>query len=209
MNELESGKDKIKKICEILKQESLEPAKEESQKLLVEAKEEAERLIQEAKQQAAQIAKSNQEAMAKERRVFESSLEQATKQALEALRQDIETRFFSDQLATWVQEQTSDPKVGAELISALVEALKKEGTSADFSAAIGSKVSTEKVNALLAKQILSQLKEKSVVLGNFAGGVQIKLHDHNLTLDMSDEALRELMQRYLRKDFREIIFKKT
>ncbi len=59
---------------------------------------------------------------------------------------------------------------------------------------------------LLAHEILEKLKEKSVLIGSFTGGIEVKLHRENITLDMSDDALKELMANYIRKDFRELIF---
>jgi len=60
---------------------------------------------------------------------------------------------------------------------------------------------------LLTHQVLNRLREKSVVLNGFDGGIQVKLHEQKMTLDLTDEALIELLQRYLRKDFRDLLFK--
>lgn len=209
MNDLETGKDKIKKICEILKNESLEPAKKESQKILSEAEEKAKEIIDEAKKVAEEIYEANKEKMKGERAIFESSLNQACKQGVETLRQLIMQQLFNNELSDWVRKQVVDPKIASQLIEVLIKAVEKEGISADFSAVISSKISAEQVNALLAKNVLEKLKEKSVTLGNFKGGIQIKLHDQNLILDMSDQALIELMEKYLRKDFRDLLFKKV
>ncbi len=146
-------------------------------------------------------------AMAKEKELVVSSMKAASRQAVEALKQEIENTLFNRELTEWIEKEGSDPKIASQFINALVAAIEKDGVSADFSAYIASKISKEKVNALLAKDILAKLKKKSVVLGDFAGGVQIKLHDRNLTLDLSDTALKELLARYVRKDFRELIFK--
>lgn len=207
MNELETGKDKIKKICEILKNESLEPAKEEAQKIITEAQEESARMIQEAKQKADELFEANRKMMERERVVFEGSLSQACKQGMEALRQKIQEQFFNAELASWVKNNTTDPQIAAKLIEVLVEAVKKEGISANFSALIPSTIPAEKVNVILAKNILEKLKEKSVVVGDFNGGVRIKLHDQQLTLDLSDQAIYELLEKYLSRDFRELLFK--
>ncbi len=209
MNDLETGKDKIKKICEILKNETLEPAKQEAQKIIAQAHEEAAKIIQETQQKAEDILKANQEKMQRERKVFESSLVQAAKQGMETLRQAIERDLFNEELSSWVKQNTADPKIAAQLITVLVRAIEKEGVSADFSALIPSQIPADKVNALIAKSILEKLREKSVTIGNFKGGVQLKLHDQKCTLDLSDQALYELLEKYLRKDFRELLFKNT
>jgi len=207
MENLDTGKDKIKKICEILKNETLQPAKEEAQKILEVAEQEARNIIRDAESKAESILQNAKSKMAKERELFESSIAQACRQGLESLRQDIENKLFNSELESWVSKQTGDAQLSAKLINTLVSAIEKEGTSADFSALIPHQVPVDQVNALLLKEILDKLRERSVIVGDFIGGVQLKLHDRKLTLDLSDEALKELIGQYIRKDFREILFK--
>jgi V/A-type H+/Na+-transporting ATPase subunit E len=207
MENLDTGKDKIKKICEILKTETLQPAKEEAQKILEVAEQEARNIIRDAEAKAENILLAAKSKMAKERELFDNSISQACRQGVESLRQDIENKLFNSELSSWIAKETSYPHVAAKLIEALVNAIEKEGTSADFSAFIASQVSPETVNALLVKDILNKLREKSVVVGEFIGGVQLTLHDRNMTLDLSDEALKELIGQYIRRDFRAILFK--
>ena len=162
MDNLDTGKDKIKKICEILKSETIEPAKLEAH--------------------------------------------QASAQAMEGLRQSIENKLFNETLSDWIEQHTADPKVAADLISALVKAIEKEGTSVDFSALIPKAVPADKVNAYLGKEILEKLHEEGAISGDFIGGGQLKLHDRKLTLDLSDAAIRELLERYVRKEFHALLF---
>lgn len=206
MESLETGKDKIRKICEILKQETLEPAKEEAQQIVSIAQKEALQIVRDAEAKAEMLLQKTQVKLEKERELFENSLKMASRQSLEALRQDIEKHLFNDQLSSWVDKQTQDPQMAAHLIEALIKAIEKEGLSTDFSAYIPAKLPVEKVNALLARSLLDKLREKKVLVASFLGGVQIKLHDKKLLLDLSDEALKELMARYVRKDFRDLLF---
>lgn len=206
MNETETGKDKIKKICEILKNESLQPAKQEAQKIIEIAEAQAQEMIKKAEAKSIQIEQTTKAKLEKEKEIFQSSLIGACKQAVESLRQEIVDNLFNPELSLWINKALDDPKASSQLITALVNAIEKEGTSADFSASISKNLSTETINALLAKAILLKLKEKSVVLGGFSSGVQIKLHDKQLVLDMSETALKELLEKYLRKDFRKILF---
>jgi V/A-type H+-transporting ATPase subunit E len=67
-------------------------------------------------------------------------------------------------------------------------------------------VSPKQVTELLAKGVLERVKENNIVLGNFSGGVQVKLSEKNMTVDISEEALKEVVARYVRKDFRKLIF---
>ncbi len=206
MENLDTGKDKIKIICEILKNETLQPAKEEAQKILEVADQEGRNMIRDAEKKGEALLQEAKKRIAKERELFEHSLKQACNQTIESLKQEIEEHLFNSELSSWLSQQSADPQLVAKLVNALVSAVEKEGTSADFSALVPSQVPAEKVNALLLKNVMEKLREKSVTVGEFMGGVKLKLHDRKLTLDMSDEALKELVGRYIRKDFRELLF---
>lgn len=206
MEREESSAFKVKKICDILRNEALEPAQKEAHAIVASAQNEARELIRQAEEKKGRLLEEAKAAIEKERELFQGALREACKQALEGLRQEIEKSLLNPQLDAWVKTISQDPQVGATFIETLVQAIKQEGTSADFSAVIAKTALAEKINAALAKETLEHLREKSVVVGDFAGGIQIKLHDKKITLDMSDAALRDLLGRYLRKDFRTILF---
>ncbi len=48
MKTLDKGKDRVEKIVKVLREETLEPAKEEAQRIIDEAKAEAERIVKAA-----------------------------------------------------------------------------------------------------------------------------------------------------------------
>ena len=206
MENLDTGKDKIKKICEILKNETLQPAQEEAQRIVEAAEQEARNIQRAAEAQAEELVTASKIKMAKQKELFDHSIRAACTQVMESLRQEIENNLFNTSLSDWLSKQTVDADLAAKLVNALVKAIEKEGTSAELSAIIPSKIPAEKVNALLLKEVVDKLREKSVVLGGLTGGVQLKLHDKQLTLDLSDEALKELLGRYIRKDFRDLLF---
>lgn len=204
---LEKGEDKIQKICDALRKETLEPAKREAEALIEEAKARAEHIIKEAHHQADKIHDQAKRAIEQETNVFHSSLEQAGKQALEELRQAVEHKLFSEELHKALEKQAADPKVIARLIESIVGAIQKEGIATELSALIPKVVSAKEVNALLGDGILKRLREKSVVLDEFEGGAKVKLVDKKMTIDISEGALVELLESYVRKDFRKLIFK--
>jgi V/A-type H+-transporting ATPase subunit E len=206
MNSLDTGKDKIKKICEILEKETLEPAKVAAGRLIQDAEEKALKIIEEAQLKAKSIVSEAKETAEKNQRFFENSLKQGFSSAKEQLRQDIEKTLFSETFAPWVQKNFSQADVAAELVKALVEAIKKEGTEGDVSAYVAKHIPSSQVNALVGQALLARLKEKEIQVGAFNAGVQVKLHKQQLTLDLSDEAIIELLTGYISKEFRDIIF---
>lgn len=206
MKGIETGKDKVKKICEALRRETLEPAMQEAEEIIKEAHEKAERILTDAKKQADLFHHEAREKAEREKKIFQSALNQASKQAIQVLRQLIEEKFFNRELAEQLSKPLQNPQVLADLIAAVVAALKQEGSEANLSAYIPAKIPARAVNELLTKEILNQLREKSVLVSSLGGGVEVKLHNENVTLDLSDTALKELIASYIRKDFREIFF---
>lgn len=206
MKTLEKEQDKIQRICVALRSQTIEPAQEEARKIVENATSRAEEIIVSAQQQSEQIINEARLTIKKERNVFESSLAQAAKQSIEALKQAIEHRLFNPELHDLISKQTADPAVIANLISAVVKAIEKEGLSGDISAYIPSAVPVQQVTALLSKEVLNKLKGQSAILGNFAGGAKVKIEGKNITLDISDAEIEDLVQRYVRKDFRKLLF---
>lgn len=206
MQELEVGKERVKKICDILRKETLQPAREEADQILENARIEAEEIIQQAEKKAQQILEKAHQNIQKDKVVFEASLRQSYIQILETLRQAIEKKLMNQELKHLIAAQLQDPSVLASLISAVVQAIEKEGIEADLSAYISSTVSARSVNVLLAKGIIDRLKEKSVLLSGIGGGAEIKWEKENITIDISDESLKELLAAHIHKDFRDVFF---
>lgn len=206
MRSLEKGQDKIQRICDKLRHETLEPAEEEAKKILNEARKKAESIKAEGEKHSEQLLKQARGQIEQERHVFHSSLQQAAKQTIEGLRQEIEHKFFNEELPHILEKQLADPKIVAQLVNGIVQALEKDGLAVDLSAVIPRLISVESINALLLENVRKRLQAKPMQIGHFAGGAQVKLHDKNMTIDLSDQAIKELLANYMRKDFRKLIF---
>lgn len=204
---LEKSKDKIQTICDALRKETLEPAQAEAQKIIDEAHLEAKKILDQANKEALGIAESARQKLQKDEIVFNQALIESSKLSMERLKQDIIHNIFNQGLEELVVPATCDSQAVATLIESMSDAIEKEGISVDFSALIPSKLPVDAVNKLLKKSILDKLREKSCIIGDFDGGVKIKLHDKNLILEITDETIVQLLQQHLRKDFRKWIFK--
>lgn len=207
MKTLEKGQEKIKKICAVLRDETLEPAQKEAEGIIEQAQQQAEKIIADAQKAAEKLHAEAKASNEQEYRVFQSSLQQAANQGLETLRQSIENKFFNEQLSALIEKQGNDPHLIASLIGALVKAIEKEGLAANLTAVVAKNVSPQQLNEMLSKEVLKSLQGQSVVVGNFNGGVRMKLHDKKVTIDISEQALKELLATHVvRKDFRKMIF---
>ncbi len=206
MQPTDTGQDKVKKICEILTKETLEPAKQEADGLILKATQEAEEILLEAKRNAKRIEEDAKKRIEEKEQICAASLKLAAKQTLSMLKQEIEKGLFGPRVHAMLSDESRDPKVIAKFIEALVEGIKKEGLDGDLEAYIAKNVSVDLVNKELTKEVLDSLKEKSVKLGPQTGGAEVKVVDKNLILDLSHEALQSLLSRYVRDEFRETLF---
>lgn len=205
MKTLEQGSQKIKKLCDIIKNDTIEPAKKEAEGIIADAKIRAQEIVAAAETQAKTIHEEAKASVEQERNVFNSTLVQASKLSFESLKQEIQNKLFNQELYHLIEKNTSDPAIIAKLVEAIIKALEKDGLAVNLSAIVPKTVSEKQLNALLGEHILSTLKERSVVLGDFTGGAKVKMHDKNITLEISDKSLLELFASYA-TSFRKFIF---
>lgn len=208
MPEQEKAHKRIQTICNTIRNETLEPAKEEADRMLAKAQKEAEATRLHAQEEAEAILSNAREQMEQEKRFFESSLQQASKQTIETFKQQIEQSLFLPAIQDWVEKTLAPGKAQADLLSAIVEAVKKEGIEADLSAAISNKFSAEDLTAHLGKQVLDRLENNTVQLADIPGGVQVRMVGKHIMLDISTKTIEELVARFIRKDFRKFFFNK-
>ena len=207
MKTLEKGSDKIEKICAILRDETLEPAQKEALEIIKRAEEKALKIIEQAERSALNIHEEAKKTAEKELSVFQFTLQQAAKQTIEYLREEIENKFFSENLLSLIEKSTTDPKIISDLINVIILALKEKGLDTDLSAIVSKSIDPRELNKLLMQDVLKLLKEKTVVVGKFSSGVRVKLNDKKITVDISEIALKELLSTYIaRNDFRKFVF---
>lgn len=206
MKSFESGKDKIQRICDTLKKETLEPAKQEARELVENAHMQAKEIVDEAKREAEKRRKDVAEELDEKKRVFDASLNLACRQALETLKQSIEKELFSKELKALVDKEMGETKLIAELLNRFMSSCEEKGIEEEFVAVIPKGISARSINELLSKRVLDRLKNKTVVAGDFAGGVQIQMKGKQITIDISDEVVRDLIGHYIRRDLRDFVF---
>lgn len=203
---METGGQKVATLCKLLRDETLEPAKREAERIIAESRKEAERIVHEAEGRATEIIAKARRTVEQEKRVMISALQQAGRQSLEALRQDLEAKLFSPELGRLVDKEMGGAEQVGKLVTAIVGALEKEGTATNLEVLVPKTVDAKAVAATLAQQMTSRLKGGSVTVGEFFGGAQVKLLDKKMTIDISDGALKGLLTRFVRKDFRKTVF---
>ncbi len=206
MKGLESGKDKIQKICDVLKKETLEPAKQEAREIVENAHLQASEIVKEAEKKAEAIIQEAMKEMEEKRKLFQSSLQLACRQGIELLKQKIEEQLLDHELTETVVQEMKDPQVIANILAALLKNVEEKGIDDELIGVIPKQIPPRAINALLVSKDLERLKNKTVTIGDFEGGIQLQFKDRKITLDISDRAVRELIALYIRRDFRDMIF---
>lgn len=206
MKQLDTDQDKIQQICDILRKETLDPAEKRAAEIIEEAKAEASRIILEAENEADRIVQKAQAETEQQRKVFESSMVQAGKQGVDMLRQQIQETLFAPELEKLIAEQSRDPKLIGQIIEAFVSAIDKEGLDSDLVAYIPKNITPKEVTQALSASVANRLTPEGVEVGSFKGGAKVRLVNKRMTVDMSDDALRDLLAAFIRKDFRKWVF---
>ncbi|HSX26480.1 MAG TPA: hypothetical protein VLE89_05685 [Chlamydiales bacterium] len=206
MKGLETGKDKIQKICDSLRKETLEPAKQEAREIVENAHLQAAEVLKVAKEKAQNIVNTAEKEVGEKKKVFQASLNLACRQGIEQLKQKIEDELFNKELAHLASKEMADPKLIANLLNSFIHSMEEKGIEEEFVAIIPKGISPRSINDLLASRVLERLKNKTVVMGEFAGGVQIQLKGRQITIDISDIVVRELIAQYIRRDLRDLVF---
>ncbi len=206
MKGLETGKDKIQKICDALKKETLEPARQEAREIVENAHLQASEIVHEAQKKARSLAQAAEKEIEEKKKVFQSSLNLSCRQGIEQLKQKIEGELFNKELSHLIAKEMADPKVIANLLNSFMKSMEEKGIEEEFIAVIPKGITPRSINDLLAARILERLHQKSVTVGDFSGGVQIQLKGKQITIDISDAVVRELIAQYIRRDFRDLIF---
>lgn len=202
---LESGSEKVQEICELIKRETLEPAKEEAQRIITKANVQADEVIKQAHQDADDILVNLKKELEKQQKVADASIELAIKQGKAKLRQEI-TALFSQELSSLITKEMQQTQVIAKIIEAVINAVEKEGMSTKLRAVLAKNASKDEIIAMLSSTIQQKVEEGGIELGHFHGGVMLKLVDKKMCIDMSDEAVTQLLADYCSDELREKIF---
>jgi V/A-type H+-transporting ATPase subunit E len=163
-------------------------------------------IVREAEARAATLTSSSDSEMEEKKKLFQSSLALACRQGIESLKQKIEQELFNKELSQLVIKETSSENMIVKLIESFMRSLENQGIEEDFEAIIPKDISARSINTVLAKSILERLKQHTVELGDFRGGVKLRMEDRKITIDISDEVIKELVGNYIRRDFRDLIF---
>lgn len=208
MSEKEKASDKVKTICRLITEETLTPAKKEAQETINLAKNEAQVILEEAHKEAKLIQERCDREVEHKLSVMQASLDMAVKQAILFLKQEITEHFFSKELHHMLTKEMENRDWVAKLLEAMVVSLEKEGISSELHAVLPKTTTRDQIVHSLTKAVADRLKqagEKGITVGNMIG-VELKPAGENFTLSVTEEALHQIIAKYVHRDLREKIF---
>lgn len=202
---LETADNKVKEICEMLRKETLEPAQNQAKKIIEEAEKKAEELIRKAKEEIVLLKEKNKLELEKELRVHEGSIQLAIRQGISTLRQGVENIFAKD-LDKEIEVVMGKEDVVANAISVLLTLIEKEGLGANLSLLLPKHVDVSAICNKLKHDFVEKVKKSAVLLDDIKGGVEVKLKDKKMSIELTDAAIKELLASYVIPELKEIIF---
>ncbi|MCF7852069.1 MAG: hypothetical protein K9M07_02380 [Simkaniaceae bacterium] len=206
MKVIDSSKEKVKKICDVLIRETLEPAHKQAEAVIEEAHKEGEKIIEKARLKAKKMIEEAEASIQERQRVFESSLKVSTQQVLTQLRDRIEHHLFHKELDSQIRRYLSNKETVVKIINTVVEALKKDGVSANIEAILSKKFKAEEICADLLSDVIVALKGQTVQVESALEGVMIKCIDQHFSVDITEKAVKELLTMYAQESLRKILF---
>ena len=201
-----ASENRLAKICETIRQEALLPGQLQAKKIEETARHDAEHILKKAKEEAKAILDAAYKEVARHKQIVESSLEQASRQVIDHLKENIEQKMFQPELLSWVQAQMNTPEATNKLVDVLVDAISREGTATDLAIELPKKLSGNAIIAQLTDKFTKELGKNPIQFGSLSGGVLLKLQKGRVQIEVTDTVITELLSSYLRKDFRRYIF---
>jgi len=204
--DLDRAEERIQVICEKIRCEVLDPAKLERDQILQEAHEEAEAIKEKAHKESDMIFQEMKEKLEEEKRIYQASLEQASKQTVNLVKEHIDKKLFHPALREWLQKALREENELSSLVEVIVRALEKKGLDANLSLEIPQGMEPKAILSKLSKDIVKRLQEEDVEVSKSFGGMKVSMKDSHMSLDFSGEAIEEMIASFLRKEFRKIFF---
>ncbi|MEC8306720.1 MAG: hypothetical protein VXZ72_02545 [Chlamydiota bacterium] len=193
----------VQRICDALKRETLDPARDEAQAILTEAREEARRLIEEAEAETQRILNRGKEELEKHRRIVLSSFHIACRQGIDSLKEKIERELFRLAAQEIIQRHLGKDQV-ALLIQAAADGLR-EGIDRPLGVVVSRALDSEALTAQLGQAVMEKIEGQALQIDDIHG-VTLFARDRHLTVEITTEALASLIKKYTKESFCELLF---
>ncbi|MCH9611703.1 MAG: hypothetical protein S4CHLAM102_01730 [Chlamydiia bacterium] len=196
----------VNRIVDQIRNDTLNPAKEEAQKIVDAAKVKAQEIIDAAKSQAEDVLKRTEEENAKQENVLKVALDLASKQAIARVKQIITEQLFSPELRKEIATPLNNAEMMVRLVDAIVEGNQRGEADRPISLFVSEAIDKEQFAKNLAKNTLDALGNEPVKLADVKAGVEVEFQKEDYSIVISDEQIKQLLAEYIASDLREFVF---
>ena len=204
----------VKELIDRIRDEGVQSARDEADRILSEAKAQAARIVSDAKAEAATMKKEAQAAMEREQTAAIEALRIAARDTGLELRSAIMSAF-EEHVRRLVTDVTTDGSVLRDMILVLAgraaeDLIKDKDAAILVPSQLADEVSAELEEFLQRSTVAfsADVLRKGVELipsSQIQGGARVRLVGEDLEIDLSDEALSEMMLNLLLPRYRKIL----
>lgn len=214
MSEPDVKSSGVKELIERIRDEGVHSARQEEERILSEARAQAARIVSDAKAQAAKIRKEAEAAVQREQMAAIEALRIAARDTGLELRSAV-LSAFEEHVRRLVTDVTTDGSVLRDMIMVLAGRAAEEYIRDKEAAILVPKHLADDVPPELeeflhgtAVAISADVLRKGIELipsSEIQGGARVRLVNEDLEVDLSDEALSEMMLKLLLPRYRKIL----
>ncbi|NGX31221.1 MAG: V-type proton ATPase subunit E [Chlamydiae bacterium] len=202
MKDLFNQEHKIQKICDQIKKETLDPVLKEKEDIEHQAKTMYDQLIREGHEEKEKIIQSAQGEIDQRLGIFKKAIDSAKQQTMDYLKQELEKGFFKKSVLLSIQKQAQEESIVAEFIKSLASDFE---TLSNVEIDVSKHTDLKKLFSYFTQDFVKKIEANVIQLEGLEGGALVKIKDQYLTIDMSDKAIFDLLLKFLRKEFHELL----
>ena len=187
----------VQGLLEKIHNDGIAKAQQEKEAIIAAAKEEAARIVAEAKEQAENLKKSAQTEAQTGQDKANDAIRQAARDAVIALKADLLAKLNAVVHSCIGDAMT--PEVMKQIILTMAQSYAKDANAGESLEVLISKQQQDQTEAFLKEQLLKELKASPVIelTTDFNSGLQISFRDSDVYFDFSDDALAEVICRFV------------
>lgn len=193
----------VQEIIQKIHEDGVKDAEKRAKEILAEAERQASERVDEAKKNAEKIVADAHAETARMKQAGEASLQQAGRDVVLAVKQEL-TDLFQRVIQATTAEAMTPEQVGT-IIASVVEAWSRTGEES-FEALVNEKDS-KAVEATMLQRLSDRLKEGVEIrpVKTIAAGFQIGEKGGSSHFDFSDEAIAEMLAQFLNARLAELL----
>ena len=187
----------VQGLLDKIHNDGIAKAEQEKEAIIAAAKEEAAQIVAEAKAQAEILKKAAQTEARTDQDKANAAIRQAARDAVIALKADLLAKLNAVVHSCIGEAMT--PEVMKQIILTMAQSYAKDANAGESLEVLISKQQQEQTEAFLKEQLLKELKASPVIelTTDFNSGLQISFRDSDVYFDFSDDALAEVLCRFV------------